>query len=57
MTQPFTVKLEACTEAALEAWAIGFLRERNWVVDEPHNWETPKELCGRLHISPTRFTR
>ena len=57
MTAPFTVKLEACSEEALEAWAIEFLRERNWVVDEPHIWETPKEVCRRLEISPTRFTR
>ena len=43
--------------AALEAWAIAWLKGRGWRVTSPHDWETPKELCLRLGISSAHLSR
>ena len=34
-----------------------FLRERNWSVERPHDWETPRELCTRLDINIQTWVR
>jgi len=37
-------------ESAAEAAFIQWLRERGYNCDKAEDWETPRELCERLHI-------
>ena len=55
--KPFRVTLDGCSEAALESWAVEWLRDRGWWVARPGEWETPRETRERLHISSAHLAR
>ena len=44
-------------EVAFESTAIEWLAKRGWAIDRAKDWETPKELCDRLHISPAHLSQ
>lgn len=42
---------------AVEAWAIAFLREREFVIARHSDWETPAEFIARIGCSIMTFNR
>lgn len=49
--------IESWTEEAMEKFCIEFLTKREWVVQTSRQWETPKEMAGRLNVSASHLSR
>lgn len=60
MTTPVrvSIQLEGPVETAIDGWAINHLEERGYSIRPPNEkWETPSELCGRLHVHTETLRR
>ena len=50
------IAIEAPNDFAIDQWAIGWLKSRNYVVAPLENWESPKQLCQRLKVSSAHLS-
>ena len=50
------IAIEAPNDLAIDEWAIGWLKSRNYVVALSENWEMPGEMCKRRKVSSAHLS-